>query len=332
MKQHNLLRLKAFYPGQWGIEGSDNPLGIRLLPEGNVYYLNPSHPDAVDTGNQGTSPDHPFLTLPAAYAACEDGNNDMIIYQGGPTSLTLDEALVWAKDYTHLIGDCAPVRVSKRARIFQDAAATGLSPLLDITATGCHFENFMIFQGVDDDASLVNVRVSGDRNFFWNVHFAGGGHATQAINGGASLVINGGEENDFVECVIGLDTIAAGDGMAGLVIAATGGAARNRFIDCDFLLYAGNAGAIFAELLGNSGLDRFLKFQNCDFINLSTTEMTQVFAVDAGFDISNKRVLLRDCTKIGAGKWDNGDTGLIMGNMDAYTGADESGEYVNMFT
>ena len=57
-----------------------------------------------------------------------------------------------------------------------------------------------------------------------------------------------GSENLFERCTIGVDTVTTGTGMAGLVFAATGGAARNVFRDCLFTLYAGHAGTIFVEL------------------------------------------------------------------------------------
>jgi hypothetical protein len=303
-------------------------LGV-LGPVGDVYYLDPAN---GDDDNSGTSPASAVQSMETAYDLLTGNQNDVLVYIAGATSLTLQEALVWNKSYTHFVGYCAPTRVAQRARIFQLASLTAASPLITISGSGCMFENFYVFQGVDDATSLINVSVSGSRNYFKNVHFAGGGHATQAIDGGASLRISGGSENTFVDCTIGVDTIAAGNGMAGLVFAATGGAARNRFIDCDFTLWAGNAGAIFVEVLGNSGLDRYQIFKNCTFSNLSSTALTQAFAIAADFDPANKRLLLKDCTLIGAPKWDNADRGAVYGNMNAVTGADLSGVMVQMIT
>jgi len=48
-----------------------------------------------------------------------------------------------------------------------------------------------------------------------------------------------------------------GHRVRGAVYAATGAPARNYFRDCLFNAYAGHANAIFVELLGNSGLDRY---------------------------------------------------------------------------
>jgi len=321
------------------VAGDNGILGIagtKIYPKftntaGKVFYLNPSHTSA-DDDNDGQDPNYPFATLAAAFAACTANQHDTIMYVAGSSGITLSAALDWNKNYTHLVGIVAPTMVGQRARIFQLSTLTGASPLLTVSASGCIFENIYIFQGVDDATSLVNTSVTGSRNHFKNVHFAGGGHATQAINGGASLLINGGSENLFEDCTIGVDTANAAAGMAGLVFAATGGAARNVFRRCHFTMQAGAAGAIFVELLGNSGLDRYQIFDGCLFINLASQAMTAAMAVAGGFDAANKRILLKDCMLIGAPKWDDGDTGLIYGNMNAVTGADLSGVAVEMIT
>lgn len=297
---------------------------------GRLFYLNPSHALA-DDDNPGQDPEAPLATLAGAFDKCTAGQHDTIVYIAGATSLTLTAALVWNKNYTHLIGLCAPTMIAQRARIFQLSTLTGASPLIDVTATGCVFENLYIFQGVNDATSLVNVRVTGGRNYFHNVHFAGGGHATQAIDNGASLLITGGSENLFEDCTIGVDTIGAATGMAGLVFSATPAATRNIFRNCHFTMWASNAGAIFVELLANGGIDRYQIFDKCLFINLGTT-LTQAFAIAAGFDPANKRFILKDCIVIGASKWDTNDRGAVYGNMNAFTGADLSGNLVQLIT
>jgi hypothetical protein len=298
-------------------------------PVGKVIWLDPTH------GNDNYSGDTPAeakATLSAAYNLTTNGNGDTVAYIAGSTGLVLSAGLVWSNSYTNLVGICAPTRVAQRARIFQLSTLTGASPLISVTGSGCLFKNLYIFQGVNDATSLINVSVSGSRNVFDRVHFAGGGHVTQAVDGGASLYINGGSENLFSNCTIGVDTIAAGTGMTGLLFPATGGAARNTFEDCKFLLFAGHAGATFVELMGNSGMDRATEFINCAFENLSATSMTQAIAIAADFDPANKRFILRDCTKIGVGTWDAADHRAVYGNMNAVTGADLSGTLVQLIS
>jgi hypothetical protein len=298
--------------------------------EGKIYYLNPSHTNASDTntGNRN-SKDTPFATLAGAYAGLTANQNDVLVYVAGSTSLTLSAAFTWAKSYTHFIGVCAPTRTAQRARIFQLSTLTGASPLFTVSASGCVFSNFYIFQGVDDATSLINVSVTGGRNYFENVHFAGGGHATQAINGGASLHLNAAEENTFVNCTVGVDTIDAATGMVGILF--DGEAHRNEFYNCKVRIRAGNAGAAFMEIVDATGIDRDTIFQDCLFLNNSATALTSAFVAPAGMGAPRK-VLFKDCMVLGSTKLDANDRDVFFGNMNAVTGADLSGVAVELVT
>lgn len=306
--------------------GAPAGLNLPIAPGGTWYWVDPAN---GSTGNDGLAPvsdnagHGPLATVGAAYAKCTAGHHDVIALIEADAASNETAAITWSKDYTHLVGFCAPVREGQRARL--TCGANDLTPFVTISATGCVFANVRIWQGRDDNDTLINVSVTGARNYFSNVHFAGGGHATQAVDGGASLHINGGSENRFVECTIGVDTISAGSGMAGLVVAAAGGAARNAFERCNFVLHAGNAGAIFVELLGNGGLDRYLLFRDCLFVNLSATAMTSAFAVASGFDANNKRVLLKDCALIGATDWEGNNRGILYLNNGTITGGGNAG-------
>ena len=63
-----MVKLPPFYGGQMGVPGSESPEGLRTTTQGLVYYVDGSHPDALDT-NYGTSPDAPFATIQAAITA-----------------------------------------------------------------------------------------------------------------------------------------------------------------------------------------------------------------------------------------------------------------------
>lgn len=293
---------------------------------GNDWYVDPSN---GNDANSGDSPDNAFATIAAAYAKATANQHDVVWYIAGSSGTNLTTTLTWAKSYTHLIGIAAPTEIAQRARIFQLSTATGKSPLLNITASGCMFMNFYIFQGVNDATSLINVQVTGGRNYFENVHFAGGGHATQAINGGASLKLNACEENTFVGCTIGVDTIDAATGMMGILF--DGEAHRNVFRDCVIRMRAGNGGAGFAEVIDATGIDRDTIFDNCLFLNNSGTDMTSGFVIPDGMGAPRK-LLLKDCAILGTAKLDANDRGVLFGNMNAVTGADTSGEMVELIT
>jgi len=299
-----------------------------LPPGGDVYFLDPANGSDSNTGN---SPSQAFATLPAAYAALTANQNDIVFYIADSSSISLSAQLEWAKSYTHFIGLCAPTMVGQRARIFQAAGDLNLSPLFKVSASGCIFANLYIFQGTDDAQSLIDVQVTGQRNYFHNCHFAGGGHATNAIDGCASLNLAGtAMENLFVNCTIGLDTINAATGVASLLIDGTG-CGRNIFRNCHFSMNSGSNGARFVELSGNSALDRYTIFDNCLFLNTNTS-LLSAFVIAAGFDPANKRFILKDCVGLGFAKWDADDRGAVYGNMNAVTGADLSGVAVQIIT
>jgi len=308
----------------------DMLLGLLAAGEGNVYYLDPGHTNANDSGPG--SKREPFATFAVAYAALTANQNDVLVYNASNVSLTLTAAVTWSKSYTHFIGNCAPTRTAPRARIFQLSTLTGASPLFTISASGCVFANFYVYQGVADATSLINVSVTGGRNYFYNVHFAGGGHATQAIDGGASLKLDGGatgscEENTFVNCTIGVDTIDAATGMMGILM--DGEAHRNEFYNCKVRMRAGNGGAAFLEIADSTGIDRDTIFEDCHFLNNSGTDMTSGFVIPAGMGAPRK-IILKDCGILGTAKLDANARGVLYGNMNDVTGADTSGEYVEL--
>ncbi|MFH1636264.1 MAG: hypothetical protein ABIG63_19925 [Chloroflexota bacterium] len=293
--------------------------GIPRGPNSQVFFVDPA---SGSNSNPGTNFLAPLASIEAAYALCVANQHDVVLYVAGASGNTLAAAVTWSKSYTHLIGWCAPTMVGQRSRIFQAAALTGASPLLTVSGSGCIFKNIYIFQGVNDATSLINVAVTGGRNYFENVHFAGGGHAAQAIDGGASLQLNGGSENTFIDCTIGVDTIAAATGMVGLLV--DGSATRNIFKGCNFTMWGGNSGAAFVEFTDITAIDRYLIFKDCNFINLGTGQAS-AFVIPAGFDGTNMRVFLRDCALFGATDWDASNRGAIQANMGTFTGGGNSG-------
>lgn len=298
--------------------------GIPLGKYSQVYVVDPVN---GNDANPGLSFAQPLATIEEAYSRCVANQHDTVLLVAGSSGITLEEALVWSKNYTHLIGLCAPTQTAQRARIFQKSTLTGASPLLTISGQGCIFKDVYIFQGVDDDTSLINVAITGGRNYFENVHFAGGGHATQAVDGGASLKLDGAEENTFVRCTIGVDTIDAASGMVGVLFDSE--AHRNVFRDCIIRMRAGNAGSAFVEVADATGIDRDTVFDKCLFLNNSAVAMASGFVIPAGMGAPRK-IFLKDCMISGTTKLDASDRGVLFGNMGAVTGADGSGVAVEL--
>ena len=296
--------------------------GVPFSMNAKYYFV-----DTVNgsDGNDGLTPASALATIITAYGKCTANQHDTVFYIAGSSGLNMTASLTWAKNYTHLIGIAAPTMPAVRARIFQLSTLTGASPLFTVTAQGCIFKNFYCFQGVDDATSLINWQVSGGRNYFENVHFAGGGHATMAVNGCNILRLVGSSgENMFVNCTFGVDTIAAAIGVACLSI--SGGTPRNIFRNCNFTLYSAAAGAMFVEWEALSAVDRYMIFDNCSFINTGATTMNEAFSIPASVP-GHRRTFLKDCWGYGFTDWEASDRGVLYVSGGTATAGGYAGLY-----
>jgi hypothetical protein len=296
------------------------PVGAWLVPPGGTWYfvdgLNGSD------SNDGSSPQKALKTVSAAYAKTVTLKNDVVCVLASSTAINETAAIAWSKSLTHLIGLGAPSGINMRTRI--QAYATGLSPFITFSGYGCIVDNIFLWQGQDDATSLILASVSGSRNFFRNVHFGGGGHATQAIDGGASLKIDGGSENKFVGCTVGVDTVVAATGMMNLLF--DGAASRNVFEDCIFQIYAGATGTGHVEIVDNDGIGRWNAFKRCLFINSCRTyALTGVFVIPGSMTSVTNYIVLVDCYSLGATDWDTNDRGVLVLSASAITGGGTAG-------
>lgn len=73
-----LVRVNPFYPGQWGILGSDSKLGLRTATRSAIFYVDVGHGAANDS-NDGTDPNAPLRTITAALAKTTSEANDFVI-------------------------------------------------------------------------------------------------------------------------------------------------------------------------------------------------------------------------------------------------------------
>ena len=84
MNQYQVERLKPWYPGQLGVAGSDNSLGIRKTSVGIVLYVDDSHARANDD-NDGTDSEDPKETIQSAISSAFLVENSLIVIGGGAT-------------------------------------------------------------------------------------------------------------------------------------------------------------------------------------------------------------------------------------------------------
>lgn len=300
------------YPN--GITSQGIPVipGLPFIPQGAVFWVDPEN--GVDANGQagvGATRDAPMKTLAAAYGLLSDeGGDGIILMNDGNTgkSVRLTAALTWAKDNCWMIGDCFQSHVSHRSRITGESSGATFTPLITVSGHGNYFANFQLFH--DYTVDPVALIVTGNRNKFENVHIAGMGHADGGDDAAAaSLKINGGQENEFVACTIGLDTIARSTTNAEIEL--VGSATRNVFVECFVSSYADNAGHLWVKIDGSTDIDRYVWFKRTMFYNAvqsAGTTMTQGFNVHA---TAGGMVILQDCAMVGATDWAAADNGNV---------------------
>lgn len=281
-----------------GVPLVGGPAGLPF--EGNHYFV---APDVGKDGNDGLSPATSLATLTAALAKCTDGNNDVIYLLGdGTTGATarLDSNLAWNLDATHLIGVTAPTRVAQRARI-APTSGVDFTNLVTVTGDGCMFLNFSTYHGYETSEAQICWTDQGERNYYGNVQFGGFGGILGADHTGSRALVVGAAgtgrgEHTFENCVIGLDTRTRG--VANAALEFVGGSPRNTFRNCTFPSHL-DASTALAVMIGTGGIDRWVLFDNCSFLNFGSV-MTQVFSAGAS---AGGNVLLQNCGAVNVTDW-----------------------------
>lgn len=275
------------------------------INSGVVYYVNETR--GVDANNGGADPNFPLATLDAALALESSaltklglssvGRNSVVAFWGTQHRTS---SLAWSLPATHLLGLGGTQRRGKRARI-SVSGSTGFNNLVSVTAQGCYFGNFGTFYGwVDASTALRCWADTAGRSTYDNVEFMGFGDST-ASTGSSNLtgsrafyMSTSNGESSFYNCVFGVDTLQRG--AANYTIEIAGGAPRLHFENCTFEADLASAGSASSHvLIGVSGIDRYIKFKSCEFLNaLSTdaTAMAQAFNVSAS---ANGAVILDQC-------------------------------------
>ena len=283
--------------------------GGSLMTQGDSYFVDPKK---GNDNNTGLSADEAKATIAAGEDALKADQNDVLYYMaGGTTPDKLAGTLTWDKNFTHMVGVAAPVTVANRARIFMTAGVAD-TPMLNVTATGCSFRNMYWFHGVNQAAALVCVQVTGGRNYFENMHFAGIGDATQNAAGACSLKLDGAEENVFNHCVIGLDTQTTRTQLSSeLLVDSLSN--RNYFENCLFKAWISNSGHHLVRLADNASIATYLWFKKCSFAVMSdndATALTEVFDIPSGG--ATQYIFLEDCTGLGkCTDWDAANGGRL---------------------
>lgn len=254
----------------------NHPMLLRAAQlNAKVYFVDPRS-NATSDRHEGTDPGNPLSTVTQAEDRLVDESGDCVVYlgaDGGTASSSRDTGTItWDKSGCSLIAGCTWVPWSQRSRMAPSTSFAGA--LMAVTGHNNWFSGFQMFQG--HDAASTCLSVAGQRNRFDNMHIAGIGHATAGDDAASeSLLINGGSENLFTNCTIGLSTIARSAATA--EIRVTTAATRNKFVNCAIECYADAATPYFFDVPDSAGIDRELTFEDCpmkNYIDSASTVMT----------------------------------------------------------
>lgn len=309
-------------------------LPVPTLPFGPTSKTFFVHPGVGSDANRGDKPSRPLDTVSKALTLTTDGAGDVIfLLNDGNTTATSreDSTITWSNDNTHLIGVCAPTMLSQRARISPSTTNTSIvTPQLTVSGHGNIFANISLFEGTSEDSvDSECVRVTGNRNYFWNVAMMNMGDATNGHSGDQAdschLKISGGEENTFDHCYIGLDTAIRSNSNANVELVSA--AARNIFRDCVFPMYndGATADALFVKIDGSGDIDRWVLFERCLFHNAIRSAASAIAAALSVHASCGGTVILNNCTEIGATEWLAATNANVYINMPTPDGTDAAG-------
>ena len=282
----------AYLVGQFGM-----PLyGVSgVLPfTGNYFWVNEASGSDGNTGG----PTDPFATLTQALSRCTSGNSDVIFLVG---SCHVTATVNWNLNNTHLIGLTAPSD-NDRAHI-SSTGTTPFSPLVNVTGDGCMFKTIGTFHGgfTSPTGSQVCWYENGGRNYYENCQFLGGGDAVAAALAGMRSLNIGSDENLFLGCTVGLDTIVRATNVnASLEFVAGTSAlpARNTLRQCIFQALVSDTADLHILV---TALDRYALFERCTFLNaVNSTGSTMAVAITASGAGVHGSVLLQYCSSVGA--------------------------------
>jgi len=209
-------------------------------------------------------------------AGRQNGNNNVVAVT--PDAHNIGAALVLNKNHTHMLGMGPPGRMNLRTRLSQGAAFT---PFITISGYGNYFKRLYFMHGTAE-ADYVGFLISGARNVFENVHFAGpqvaaiGGHANYI---GVHIT---GSENYFKDCQFGFSTMARDEATPNVQIGAN--VQNTVFENCIFSLALTDGDPLFLKVLNTSGMTEAY-FKNCTFVAFSSnwaTAMTKAIECTGG--------------------------------------------------
>lgn len=285
---------------------------------GTWYYVDPENGAAANTG---LSKDEALANITQAYAKCTTGDGDgIVLLSSGTTSAHttsyLDTTMVWSKHGITVVGVCAPTTMYQRARIASKDStgdspnvATKIANLLELTGSNNSFYNLSFYQAGDSSTAIGCVKVTGNRNYFENVHIIGAGSTKRTPTATDYSLWCAGQENTYVNCVFGTDTVDRGN-YANCEIFLDDTGCRTRFYGCETIAYvsAGTAhGAV--ESADATSIGRHIIFSDCIFtVFQANTGVPAMASWFIGTAPTSGAIIVKSSMIAGYAEWDASGT------------------------
>jgi len=262
-------------------------MGIPRGPKSKAYVVDPVN---GSDSNPGTNWLAPLLTLTEAEDRCVGDRHDAVLFLSGDTEDHPTEAIVWDKDYTHLIGLSSGVYgLGQRCRVVAQASAE-ISPVISFTGNGNIVKNMQFYNEKAAGAAAGCVIITGMRSYFENVFFM----APIATDVGSYSLKHAGAENVFKRCTIGQYTNHRSAASRGLWLHKGAGASvcRSKFVKCEFLSW-GSADHVHI-LIDNdiAVIPWMVQFEDCLFATATGGTAALAQAIDDNSTATGHQVLL----------------------------------------
>ena len=274
----------------YGIQGTTQPF------TGNYFWVNPTGGSDGNTGG----PQDPFATLTQALLKCTAGNNDVVFLTGtyNPTA-----TVAWNKNNTHLIG-LSPQGPGVGTANIQPASLTATSgaftPLVNVTASGCIFQDIGAISGIAQATTQVTWAEAGGNNSYINCDFSQVGNATAAAQAGTSALTIASAGCYFGNCAIGGDSIVRATN-ANVTVQFLAGMGSTIFDNCIFAMWSSVAGNTHITAAATT-FTGYALLRNCILINdISNTGYVANSAAIVNSGTSGGVIVLnQDTTVLGA--------------------------------
>jgi len=265
---------------------------------GDYYYV-----DSEDgsNNNSGLLPDQAYASVESAYVKCDSTAYDGIVLL---KANGLGTAISWQKDGITMIG------VSRSASIINNSAGAGtghydsLATLITVSGDYNRFINISFVNSGSSAIAITAVSITGTHNTVEGCNIVGGNATLGATGAVADLLINGGDDNTIIDCVIGSDNIDRSIATVCGNIKFDGSCLRNQIIGCQTLQQTNDDDHCAIWLVDSAGIAGNQIFRDCLFTNyVASGAMQTLDFLVAGEKASVTGLIILDqCRSVG---WDS---------------------------